>query len=55
MFHESGSEAVYVFDHDDKIITSFGLGVIQNPTGLVIDDDGFVYICDHSCGSVFVF
>ena len=54
VFHEFDSE-VYVFDHDDKIITSFGLGVIQNPTGLVIDDDGFVYICDHSCGSVFVF
>ena len=57
-FYESGSEGVYVFDHDGKNVTSFGLkkyGHIQNPTGLVIDDDGFVYVCDRSSGHVFVF
>ena len=59
-FYEFGSEGVYVFDHDGKIVTSFGhkkYGHIQNPAGLVIDDDGFVYVCDYSSGGghIFVF
>ena len=56
---ESGSEGVCVFDFDGKIVTSFGLkkyGHIQNPTGLVIDDDGFVYVCDSVIqGKVYIF
>ena len=57
-FYESGSEGVYVFDHDGKLVTSFGLkkyGHIEDPTGLAIDDDGFVYACDYSSGHIFVF
>ena len=56
---ESGSEGVYVFDHDGELVTSFGLrisGPMQEPAGLVIDDDGFVYVCDCVAdGKVYVF
>ena len=53
VFDEPGS-SVCVFDHDGELITSFGH--IQNPAGLVIDDDGFVYVCDSRIhGQVLVF
>ena len=59
VFFESGSEGVYVFDHDGELVTSFGLrksGLMQDPAGLVIDDDGFVYVCDCVAdGKVYVF
>ena len=32
-----------------EYITSFGLiksGMMQSPAGIVIDDDGFVYVCN---------
>ena len=54
---ESGSEGVYVFDTDGKYVTSFGLkksGFMQDPAGIAIDEDGFVYTCDEA-GKVFVF
>ena len=57
VFWESGSEGVYVFDTDGKHVTSFGLkkrGFMQDPTGIAIDEDGFVYTCDEA-GKVFVF
>ena len=58
VFFESGSDGVYVFDHDGELVTSFGLGIMQEPAGLVIDDDGFVYVCDRidiDEGKVYVF
>ena len=57
VFWESGSEGVCVFDTDGKYVTSFGLkksGFMQRPTGIAIDEDGFVYACDQD-GKVFVF
>ena len=38
-----------MFDCNGEHITSFGLkksGFMQSPAGIVIDDDGFVYVCD---------
>ena len=59
VFYESSSEGVYVFDHDSELVTSIGLrksGLMQDPAGLVIDDDGFVYVCDCVAdGKVYVF
>ena len=59
VFVEAGAEGVYVFDCNGEHITSFGLkksGFLQNPAGIVIDDDGFVYVCDWITeGSVYVF
>ena len=59
VFSEAGSEGVYVFDCNGEHITSFGLkksGFMQSPAGIVIDDDGFVYVCDWiTKGNVCVF
>ena len=56
---ESGSEGVYVYDCNGEYITSFGLnksGMMQSPAGIVIDDDGFVYVCDNIVdGKVYIF
>ena len=42
----SGVEGVYVFRPTGEFITSFGHHM-EHPCGIVIDDDGFVYVCDH--------
>ena len=59
VFYEYGSEGVYVFDCNGEHITSFGLrksGFMQHPAGIVIDDDGFVYVCDWIIkGRLYVF
>jgi DNA-binding beta-propeller fold protein YncE len=47
VFFESGSEGVYVFNHDGELVTSFGLKQLKFPAGIAIDDDGFVYVCDY--------
>ena len=56
---EDGSEGVYVFDCNGEHISSFGLrksGFMQHPAGIVIDDDGYVYVCDFITeGKVYVF
>ena len=56
---ESGSQGVYVYDCNGEYITSFGLnksGMIQSPAGIVLDDDGFVYVCDRiEDGKVYIF
>ena len=55
VFCEPGSEGVYVFDHDGELVTSF-FGIMREPAGLVIDDDGFVYVCDFSTeGKIYAF
>ena len=58
-YYGSGSEGVYVYDCNGEYITSFGLnksGMMQSPGGIVIDDDGFVYVCDHIVdGKVYIF
>ena len=58
-YHESGSRGVYVYDCNGEYITSFGLnisGMMHNPAGIVIDDDGFVYVCDFiKDGKVYIF
>ena len=56
---EVGSEGVYVFDCNGEHSTSFGLkksGFMQDPAGIVTDDDGYVYVCDFITeGKVYVF
>ena len=58
-YYESGSQGVYVYDCNGDYITSFGLnksGMLQSPAGIVIDDDGFVYVCDYiKDGKVYIF
>ena len=59
---EWGSEGVYVFNSAGNCIKSLGVGLLRSPAGLVIDEDGFVYVCDYtsdcddaSVGKVYVF
>ena len=61
IYYGSGSQGVYVYDCNGEYITSFGLiksGMMHNPAlaCIVIDDDGFVYVCDNSRdGKVYIF
>jgi hypothetical protein len=41
-----GVKGVYVFEPTGALITSFG-HFMDRPLGIVIDDDGFVYVTDH--------
>ena len=52
--------AVFVFTKEGKFVTSFGSfgtakGQFQLPTGLVVDSDGILYICDACNNRVQVF
>ena len=42
----TGVEGVYVFRPTGEFIMSFGHHM-EHPCGIVIDKDGFVYVCDH--------
>ena len=49
---------VYVFKPSGEYVTSFGLvnsGVISHPSGVAVDEHGFVYVCDLGSKSVVVF
>ena len=56
---EPPSKGVHVYNSCGDCITSFGLkkfGFLQDPAGLIIDNDGFVYVCDYTSeGKVYVF
>ena len=54
---EQSVGGVYVLNSSGKFVSSFGLkrfGLLQDPAGLVFDNDGFVYVCDNK-GKVYVF
>ena len=49
---------VYVFKPSGEYVTSFGLvssGEINFPTGVAVDEDGFVYVCGFGSNNVVVF
>ena len=53
-----GSTGVHVFQPSGEHVASLSLassGGFQYPTGIAIDDDGFVYVCDFFIGTVTVF
>ena len=50
---DNGNQCVSVFKTSGEFVTSFGQ--FSNPPGIVIDDDGFVYVCNHeSEGKVYI-
>lgn len=56
----AGVEGVYIFKPSGEYIASFGLArhsVMEHPVGIAIDEDGFVYVCDHKTNNkkIFVF
>ena len=42
---DSGNQRVLVFKTSGEFVTSFGQ--FNNPAGIVIDDDSFMYECNH--------
>ena len=53
-----GSTGVYVFQPSGEHVASLSLarsGGIQFPAGIAIDEDGFVYVCDHNFTIITVF
>ena len=49
---------VYVFKPSGEYVTSFGLvssGMIDRPSGVAVDEDGFVYVCGFQSKNVIVF
>lgn len=56
----AGVEGVYVFRTSGEFVTSFGRAsnnMMEHPLGITIDEDGFVYVCDHKTVNrkIFVF
>ena len=52
------SNGVYVFKPSGEYVTSFGLvssGEFKRPTGVAIDDDGYVYVCGFWSDNVVIF
>ena len=50
---DTGNKCVSVFNTSGEFVTSFGQ--FSNPAGIVIDDDGFVYVSSHiSAGKVYI-
>ena len=48
-----GSNCVSVFKTSGEFVTSFGQ--FSNPGGIVVDDDGFVYVSDHvTTGKIYI-
>ena len=51
---EKGNKSVSVFKTSGEFVTSFGQ--FSSPGGIVVDDDGFVYVSNNECaGQVYIF
>lgn len=50
-----GASGVSVFTKKGKYITSFGKGEFMFPSGLAVDSDGVLYICDYGNGRIQLF
>ena len=50
---DNGNKCVSVFKTSGEFVTSFGQ--FSSPTGILVDDDGFVYVSNHvSAGKVYI-
>ena len=53
---KTGVGGIYAFTSNGESVSSFGLGLVNAPAGIAIDEDGFVYVCDYITeGSIYVF
>ncbi len=51
---DSGNNRVSVFTQTGQFVTTFGEGYLQQPEGITIDQDGYVYVGSHM-KQIFVF
>ena len=60
----TSAQCVSVFNPSGDIVASFGMrddnpwsgwGGLQNPVGITIDEDGFIYVCNTNCQEIVVF
>ena len=49
------SRYVSVFNVSGEFIHRFGADILGHPEGIVVDEDGFVYVADSDKRMVFVF
>jgi tetratricopeptide (TPR) repeat protein len=52
---DSGNGRIAVFDYDGNLSASIGDGILDNPTGLHVSEDGFLYVADKGLQAVFKF
>jgi len=53
---DTGSDTIMVFSVEDKLLTQFGKGVLDNPSGLAIDNNGkMIYVVSTKTHRVEVF
>ena len=53
--HGSDFKGVYSFKSGGRWVASIGGGVMERPAGIVVDQDGFVYVCDFYSSKIVVF
>ena len=52
---EKGGSRVSMFSSSGQLVTHIGEGYLQSPSGIDIDQDGYVWVCDTAKETVFVF
>lgn len=52
---EKDSRQITVLDHHGEYVTALGRGVLQEPGGIVGDEDGYLYVCDEKLEAICVF
>lgn len=45
---------VCILENDGNLVNHFSTGLIITPTGVAVDEDGFIYVCSSDTGNVFV-
>ena len=51
----NSDRGVCVFTTEGEYVTSFGEHDLRNPTGICLDKDGYVYVCDYTGNRVVIF
>jgi len=52
---DAGRKEIVVYDYFGNYLHTIGKGVLQQPAGLDIDENGNIFICDTAASQVFVF
>ena len=55
LYYPTGSRYVSVFNVSGEFIHRFGASNLECPEGIVVDEDGFVYVADSNKKAIFIF